>query len=460
MTTAPLGRIAAVILLATAALLAAPFDTAGAQTVAGTLSPAQPAFSESGIASAVFMAGPLNELESAARRAGASGVWVQDADGAFALLVVGGPTFINEGFRARFPYGFFAPIAVTLTRAVISAPGIVETPSGPSTLAACPAGSRPTNAARSVVQVADGLTAGSAFYIGNGEWLTEERVVSGLVRVNLKSDVATVAATVAGVDKVRGVAILRSPAVALDALPVGQPSQADGGIEVWSIGFPLSLAGAPTLSRGTLSRLTVFRDLEYVQTDASVNSGSNGGPLTTGCGEVVGLMVVRVPAVSGVGFALSGAALMAGMADARGVGALPQPPTEPRGTEVTTAFAPLVVRLATFEARIRSIGGIARQTGAYPTYAPDLLDIKAGLVTLTGEIDAFSNPAAYAPVCASMVRSARTAAAALAEYTELTALDWIEYPQSSRLAERTSAQTRWSSARSQLDSDRWACPGQ
>ena len=68
----------------------------------------------SGQAAAVFMGGAVDQLISAATDARASGVWVQDASGAFHLLIVGGPTFMVDAFRARFPAPFAAPIAVTL----------------------------------------------------------------------------------------------------------------------------------------------------------------------------------------------------------------------------------------------------------------------------------------------------------------------------------------------------------
>jgi hypothetical protein len=41
---------------------------------------------------------------------------VQDASGAYQLLILGGATFIRDSFVARFPAGFAGVTAVTLVR--------------------------------------------------------------------------------------------------------------------------------------------------------------------------------------------------------------------------------------------------------------------------------------------------------------------------------------------------------
>ena len=76
---------------------------------------AKPVFSAgSGQASVVFMGAALDQLITAATEAGATGAWVQDGSGAFQLLIVGGPSFMMDAFRARFPAPFATPVAVTL----------------------------------------------------------------------------------------------------------------------------------------------------------------------------------------------------------------------------------------------------------------------------------------------------------------------------------------------------------
>ncbi len=75
-----------------------------------------PVFSAGLQAFVVFDGGSVDSLEVAARRAGASGVWVQDERGAFHLLVVDGPAFLRDEFARAFPSGLRGPVAVTLTR--------------------------------------------------------------------------------------------------------------------------------------------------------------------------------------------------------------------------------------------------------------------------------------------------------------------------------------------------------
>lgn len=77
---------------------------------------AKPVFSASGFALAVFGGGSSSQLEAAATRQGASGVWIQNARGEFHLLVVNGPAFLRTQFDAQFPTGVANSSSVTLTR--------------------------------------------------------------------------------------------------------------------------------------------------------------------------------------------------------------------------------------------------------------------------------------------------------------------------------------------------------
>ncbi len=97
------------------AMLVAGVGTASAQTPAGGFL-AAPAFSAAGQAVVVFGGGSVGQLEAAARGSGAGGVWAQDRSGAYQLLLVGGPAFLNATFADRFGAGFPGLVSVTLTR--------------------------------------------------------------------------------------------------------------------------------------------------------------------------------------------------------------------------------------------------------------------------------------------------------------------------------------------------------
>lgn len=140
---APLASIV-LILLVVAGLLVRP-GTAEAQTSGGFAGAT--VFSANGQAATVFFGGTVDQLESAARTTGATGVWVQDSTGRFELLIVGGPAFLREAFTSRFPTGFTSAIAVTLTRpaGATSPPPIVTSTPGPSASATpVPPSSMPT----------------------------------------------------------------------------------------------------------------------------------------------------------------------------------------------------------------------------------------------------------------------------------------------------------------------------
>ena len=99
-----------------AATAATPTPTAAAPSTKPALFTPMPAPGSWSTLSVVFVGGRPTDLEQAARDAGASGVWVQDAGGAFQLLVVGAPAFLRESFERAFPLNIPGPVAVTLTR--------------------------------------------------------------------------------------------------------------------------------------------------------------------------------------------------------------------------------------------------------------------------------------------------------------------------------------------------------
>ena len=77
---------------------------------------AAPIFSTSGQALVIFTGGTVDQLEGAAVNAKATGVWMQDSTGAYQLLVIGGPAFLKDQFKAKFPSGFAGNTPATVTR--------------------------------------------------------------------------------------------------------------------------------------------------------------------------------------------------------------------------------------------------------------------------------------------------------------------------------------------------------
>ena len=149
-----------------------------------------------------------------------------------------------------------------------------------------------------------------------GMILTNAHVVHGARSVTVSFDDGRhkrpVRATVIGTAAERDLAIIRVGLTDLTPLVLGRSSRLRLGDGVLAIGFPLNLAGGPTVTQGIVSGLdrTVHADggpsLEgLVQTDAAINPGNSGGPLVDAAGRVVGINTVAAASAENVGFAIS-----------------------------------------------------------------------------------------------------------------------------------------------------------
>ena len=141
------------------------------------------------------------------------------------------------------------------------------------------------------VKVTTEAATGSAFYIGNGEFVTSAHIFDeepGVI--SLRNETLDVSAELAGlVEREEGdLAILVAAAPALGALPTG--GQVREGESVAVVGYPLGEGERASITGGIVSR--VFTDesgVRLVQTDAPTNAGNSGGPLVDACGRVVGV---------------------------------------------------------------------------------------------------------------------------------------------------------------------------
>jgi serine protease Do len=101
----------------------------------------------------------------------------------------------------------------------------------------------------------------------------------------------TVSAEILGIDAETDLAVIKIDDTKLPALAFGDSDELKAGQLVLALGSPLGLRNS--LSLGVVS--AVARQLEpespmiYVQTDASINPGSSGGPLVDLRGRVVGI---------------------------------------------------------------------------------------------------------------------------------------------------------------------------
>ena len=166
----------------------------------------------------------------------------------------------------------------------------------------------------SVVRVSASGNVGSGLVIGEGLVITNRHVVEGATTVSVQPNSGQkLQGSVAIRNSILDLALIRVPALRAPAATLADVSAMKPGDTVLAIGYPLDLKGDATVTRGLFSAVRVGEPVpgEWVQTDAAVNPGNSGGPLTDLQGEVVGLITMRQMAsssstpVEGINFALS-----------------------------------------------------------------------------------------------------------------------------------------------------------
>jgi putative serine protease PepD len=206
--------------------------------------------------------------------------------------------------------------------ALLAPPSKAGGPGGPGNGAAVvPPGDEPLadTASRllpSVVQIEAGGAVGSAFVAADGGLiLTASHVVGGSQSVTLKlHDGTSISGTVVAVDKSIDTAVIRadeSAAADLKPLALGALADVQVGEMTIAIGSPFGLS--QTVTTGIVSALgrtvpTPMGELhDLIQTDAAINSGNSGGPLTDREGRAIGINTAIASASGGsdgIGFAV------------------------------------------------------------------------------------------------------------------------------------------------------------
>lgn len=159
-----------------------------------------------------------------------------------------------------------------------------------------------------VWQVRAGNSIGTAFYIGNDEWLTAAHVVEGRTSATLHNGSDELTAVILGGDRDADIALLGAPGSGVAPLVFSDLGSASVGDSLFVVGFPLFVAAEPSVTRGVLSRIETDRDLgTVIVTDASANPGNSGGPLVDECGDVTGMIVAKQVAedVEGIAYAIA-----------------------------------------------------------------------------------------------------------------------------------------------------------
>ena len=157
-----------------------------------------------------------------------------------------------------------------------------------------------------------GRALGSGFVISDqGHIVTNNHVVQEAEEVEvLLEDGSTRPAEIVGTDPATDLAVLQIESIEdLTVASWGDSDALQPGAWTIAIGSPFGLGGTVTV--GVLSARS--RDIrsgpydDYLQTDASINSGNSGGPLFNGDGQVIGVNTAifsPVGANIGIGFAV------------------------------------------------------------------------------------------------------------------------------------------------------------
>lgn len=162
---------------------------------------------------------------------------------------------------------------------------------------------------------------GSGFiYDSKGYILTNHHVIDGASEIKVKlMDGETIVASVIGSDEYADIAVIKiDSSYVKKVAKLGDNSKMKVGDTVFTIGSPLSVDYAGTVTRGILSgkdrmvAVSVGNSstndwiMNVMQTDAAINPGNSGGPLCNVNGEVIGVNSMKIvkSEIEGLGFAI------------------------------------------------------------------------------------------------------------------------------------------------------------
>ncbi len=228
---------------------------------------------------------------------------------------------------------------------------LVEVPLPSTTLAAtCVFIEQIARVSAATFQVQTANSTGTAFYIGDGEWITNHHVVEAVADTYLVRGETRISASVAGSLPDFDLALLRAqPTASVPALRfVGsRPPELS---EVSVVGFPYGVRDTPSVTGGVVSKhgpLSQFSGFPsggmFVQVDANSNPGNSGGPIVDDCGAVVGVVfggIEETPSgrdVDGVEFGIAAETVAAQLANLRS--SVHNPGDTPQGDSSLTISA-------------------------------------------------------------------------------------------------------------------------
>lgn len=151
---------------------------------------------------------------------------------------------------------------------------------------------------------------GSGFLVNSsGDIVTNQHVVEGATSVQIVfSNGKAVSATVVGTDPADDIALIRVDATTVSGitpLVLADSSTLEPGQTAIAMGSPYGLTNSITTGViSGLNRSVPGGQTGMIQTDASIQPGSSGGPLLNSSGQVVGVDTAIEGQGTGIGFAI------------------------------------------------------------------------------------------------------------------------------------------------------------
>jgi S1-C subfamily serine protease len=162
---------------------------------------------------------------------------------------------------------------------------------------------------KSVVEIQAGGVAGTGVIISPDGWiLTAAHVVVDAPELWVRIDAgAQLPAVLHQVDEEADLALLRIPGKNHPCAPIRIADRKLAlGSDVFAINVAIGDDRRPTITRGVVSGYPEKDGRRFIQTDASLNPGSSGGPLLAPDGRVAGITVLKVvgEGIEGLGLAV------------------------------------------------------------------------------------------------------------------------------------------------------------
>lgn len=158
----------------------------------------------------------------------------------------------------------------------------------------------------SVVRVVGGYAEGSGFAVKPNVILTNFHVIEfePSPKIILPNNTFATGHILMG-DKVADLALIEVR-VNLPIVTFGDSKKLYPADELLAIGFPFggTLAGESTVNKGSLAGRRHYKEanIDYIQTDATLNPGVSGGPMVNICGEIEG---INTAGTGGLGLAIT-----------------------------------------------------------------------------------------------------------------------------------------------------------